>query len=150
MRPAAEWRQAIIAEARTWKGTPHVHGQACKGRAVDCANLIMQPAIAEGIDLERITGYSSRPSRNEMQHRLRDQLVLIDKRQAIEADVLCMVFGQGLGERSTHLAYLTARRTVIHAYLNPHSRVLSKVVEHDFDERWFRRTVSAWRFREFC
>ncbi len=34
-------RQQIVAEARTWIGTPFQHGQSCKGKGADCIGLVI-------------------------------------------------------------------------------------------------------------
>ncbi len=36
----SELRAAVLAEARSWLGTPFHHAQATKGRGVDCAMLL--------------------------------------------------------------------------------------------------------------
>lgn len=56
-------RAAIVAEARTWLGTPWDHQQRTKGVAVDCAGLVIGVARALGLvpaDFD-VTGYSRRP-----------------------------------------------------------------------------------------
>lgn len=44
-----ETRQRVVAEALTWQGTPHVHRQALKGRAVDCAMFPLAVYRAVGV-----------------------------------------------------------------------------------------------------
>ena len=44
-----EERQAVIAAARTWLGTPHRHRQAVKGAGVDCAMIIKEAFIEAGL-----------------------------------------------------------------------------------------------------
>lgn len=41
--------QAVIAEARTWVGTPHRHRQMVKGAGVDCALLLLCSWSGAGI-----------------------------------------------------------------------------------------------------
>ena len=41
-------RADIVAEARTWLGTPWVHQHCMKGVAVDCAQMVMDVARACG------------------------------------------------------------------------------------------------------
>lgn len=37
-----QWRQYVIDEARTWKGTPYQHKARVKGVGVDCGGLVYQ------------------------------------------------------------------------------------------------------------
>jgi NlpC/P60 family putative phage cell wall peptidase len=39
---SGEWRQYIIDEARTWKGTPYQHKARIKGIGCDCGGIIYQ------------------------------------------------------------------------------------------------------------
>lgn len=36
------WRERIVAEARTWKGTPYVPGARIKGVGADCGGIVYQ------------------------------------------------------------------------------------------------------------
>ncbi|MCU0938912.1 MAG: peptidase P60 [Burkholderiaceae bacterium] len=56
-------RAAIVAEARTWLGTPWVHQHRAKGVAVDCAGLVIGVARALGLVPPEwdINGYSRHP-----------------------------------------------------------------------------------------
>ena len=42
-------RDQIVAEARSWVGTPWVHQHRVKGRAVDCVGLVIGVARALGL-----------------------------------------------------------------------------------------------------
>lgn len=56
-------RASIVAEARTWIGTPWVHQQRTKGVAVDCAGLVIGVSRSLGLvpaDFD-VSGYSRRP-----------------------------------------------------------------------------------------
>ena len=46
-------RLEIVAEARTWLGTPYRHQGAVKGRAVDCVNMVNEVLIACGVHARR-------------------------------------------------------------------------------------------------
>jgi cell wall-associated NlpC family hydrolase len=56
-------RAAIVAEARSWLGTPWVHQHRTKGVAVDCAGLVIGVARALGIvpACFDVNGYSRWP-----------------------------------------------------------------------------------------
>ena len=56
-------RANVVAEARTWLGTPWVHQHRAKGKAVDCAGLIICVARDLGLlpaDFD-LNGYSRMP-----------------------------------------------------------------------------------------
>lgn len=56
-------REDIVAEARTWLGTPWRHQHRTKGLAVDCAGLVIGVARTLGLvapDFD-VTGYSRNP-----------------------------------------------------------------------------------------
>lgn len=56
-------REQIVAEARSWVGTPWVHQHRVKGRAVDCVGLVIGVARALGLvpqDFD-FTGYGRVP-----------------------------------------------------------------------------------------
>lgn len=44
-----ELQQAVVAEARTWLGTKHIHQAAVKGAGVDCAFLLVRVYHAVGL-----------------------------------------------------------------------------------------------------
>lgn len=44
-----EQRLAVIAEARTWLGTPHKHRQCCKGAGIDCALFLREAFVDAGL-----------------------------------------------------------------------------------------------------
>jgi cell wall-associated NlpC family hydrolase len=56
-------REQVVAEARTWLGTPWVHQHRAKGHAVDCAGLIIGVARALGLVSEdfEVPGYGTQP-----------------------------------------------------------------------------------------
>lgn len=44
-----EQRAAVVAEARTWLGTPYHHEACVKGAGVDCGMLLRAVYIATGV-----------------------------------------------------------------------------------------------------
>lgn len=56
-------RAAVVAEARSWIGTPWVHQHRAKGVAVDCAGLVIGVARALGLLPAGfdVTGYGRHP-----------------------------------------------------------------------------------------
>ena len=57
IRSEAEQRVAVVAEARTWLGTPWVHQAAIKGQAVDCAMFLISVFLRAGV----ISPFDPRP-----------------------------------------------------------------------------------------
>lgn len=57
-------RAEIVAEARSWLGTPWVHQHCLKGVAVDCAQMIMAIGKARGLVPEdlRVDDYGREPN----------------------------------------------------------------------------------------
>jgi cell wall-associated NlpC family hydrolase len=56
MRTVAEQRAAVVAEARTWLGTPWRHRGRVKGVAVDCAQLVIKAYAGAGVIEDFDTG----------------------------------------------------------------------------------------------
>ena len=158
-----EQRTAILAEARTWVGTPHIH-QACeKGVGVDCAMLIRACGEACGVmkvadaDMARFANYSRRPNPRRMTAALGTFLVSIESHQATLADVMYLDWNINRN-MPMHVAILAElgpagrkRPTMIHALARPGRFVdtkqpVGRVVEHGFTAEWPGRVVSWWRY----
>jgi NlpC/P60 family putative phage cell wall peptidase len=45
----SKWRAEVVAEARSWLGTPYQHAQATRGVAVDCGMLLVRVYVNLGI-----------------------------------------------------------------------------------------------------
>lgn len=43
-----QWRDLVVAEAKSWKDTPYVLGQRAKGAGCDCATLLVETLVAAG------------------------------------------------------------------------------------------------------
>ena len=57
MTTSAEERDLVVAEARTWLGTPYGHNAAIKGGGVDCGRLIIETFVKVGLAAPVETGY---------------------------------------------------------------------------------------------
>lgn len=138
-------REEIVAEARSWIGTPWVHQGRIKGLSVDCVGLIGGVALAVGIQGARdwsanlqFYNYGRQPDPLLLNDGCALWLDRIAVRDATMADVLVMRFRRD----PQHFALLSATDYMIHAFAGA-----GKVVENRLDEKWRRRIVSAWRFR---
>lgn len=82
-------RAEVVAEARSWAGTPWVHQQRTKGAAVDCAGLVIGVARALGLVPEcfDIQGYVRVPD-GSLLDRCGEVMTRIDKATMQPGDVL--------------------------------------------------------------
>jgi cell wall-associated NlpC family hydrolase len=110
-------RQAVVAEALTWLGTPYAHRQRLKGAGVDCAGLPLEVYAAVGaIPPTDVGAYSqqwhlhrSRELYLEWVERLGPREVAPE--QARAGDFLIWRFGRTF----SHGAIALDERRVIHA-----------------------------------
>lgn len=132
-------RSDIVAEARTWLGTPWQHQQRLRGQAVDCVGLIIGVARAVGLvapDWD-VTGYSRTPDGTLLQ--LCDQhLQRIDRSALQPGDVVAVAMDVDPQHLGIVADYRHGGLSVIHA-ASHHGRV----VEHRlmFDRAFFFRAA---------
>ncbi len=129
-------RAMIVAQARTWLGTPFHHQGRVKGVGVDCAGLILGVAAELGVSIEDRRGYGRQPDSDELILLCRREAAEIRSSEARPGDFYLMA----LKGRPQHLAIATDKG-VIHA-LAPQRRV----VEHRLDRYWASCITSAFAF----
>lgn len=129
-------RAEILAEARTWLGTPFHHQGRVKGVGVDCVGLIVGVLRTLGHAPLDQTGYGREPHAGLLEAALEAQLMRVALDAAQPADVLLLRFVR----EPQHVGLLTEAGGIIHTY----ERV-GRVVEHRLDEAWRRRLVRAYR-----
>jgi len=140
-------RTDVVAEARTWLGTPFKHQGCLKGVACDCIGLIKGVGLAlcladydpDGPEATAYASYSMNPNSRRMRAGLATWLVPISVADATVADIYFMAWGR----EPQHVALITDKG-IIHSY-----SAIGKVVEHALDEDWKRRIVAAYRFPYF-
>lgn len=116
-RIEAQERQAVIAEALTWLGTPYHHHGRLKGVGVDCGQSLCAIYEAAGVTAEIDPGtYSTawhlhRSEELYVQWLERVGAVRTDKPSA--GDVALFRFGRTF----SHGGVLVDQRTVLHAYI---------------------------------
>jgi cell wall-associated NlpC family hydrolase len=112
-------RQAVIAEAKTWLGTPWRHNQRLKGVAVDCANLPASVYEACGV----IEHVSDEYPRQWMLHRKQDRFIEWIERvggreitfeELQPGDLVLWKFGHTY----SHSGFWVGDGVVIHAYVD--------------------------------
>lgn len=135
-------RAALIAEARTWIGTPFVRRAAVKGAGCDCVGLLNAlRAFAIGQPLEAMPPYSWDFAHNSNQDDIRDTAsrLLRPVVQPSPGDVL--IFRWRTREAWAHAALVSAPGRMIHAYAP------AGVVEAHFGG-WAHRIAGAFEVPE--
>ena len=127
---------ALIADARAWVGVPFRH-QGRSRSGIDCIGLLRELAAAHGYTDHDETGYSRLPFDGRMRAVLTQYLDSVS--DLLAGDVVLMSFAGA----ETHVALYTERGTIIHAY-----QPRGKVVEHRLDDKWRRRIVGIYRWRD--
>lgn len=138
----------IVAEARTWLGTPFVHQASKRGVGTDCAGLVR--GVLHGLSLVPDDYERRFPDNVFAYHRRADGVTL--KRicdEQLEITAGPEVGGVALirfGKRPHHLGffgdYFLGGFSLIHA-LGPDFP--TKVVEQRFDGVWTSRLVASYR-----
>lgn len=114
---AAAQRQAVIAEAHTWIGTPYHHEARIKGVGVDCAMILCEVYFAAGV----VPFIDPRPYPHDW-HFHRDEeryLQWIGKAGGVEVDsprpgdLIVWKFGRCF----SHAAILCDNDYIIHSYI---------------------------------
>jgi NlpC/P60 family putative phage cell wall peptidase len=144
----AQQRAAVIAEARSWIGTPWRHGAAVKGEAVDCAMLLVSVFTAAGI----IEPFDPRPyPRTWFLHQNEERFLgWLEKLGAREiapdlaqpGDVLVYRYGRCF----SHGAVLVARQLIVHAFVRNRTTVLTETFDGDLVARPCR-AFDVWATR---
>lgn len=150
-------RAAVVAEGRSWVGTPSIH-QACrKGVGVDCAMLIRAVGEACGVvsvdpaAWQRFANYSRTPNPRRMAEGLARFLIEIPAGEKKPGDVMWLEWREALPMHLAILASRGQRLMMIHAYAragrnHKTGQPEGRVVEHGFTAEWPGRVVSWWRY----
>lgn len=110
-------REAIIAEAMSWVGTPVIWGQCRKGLGVDCVGWIFGVAREMGLPEWKAAEPFRKGYRRPSPARLLDGLSAALERaeRAFPGDILAIPV-EGITTGPAHLAMLLPDRQIIHAY----------------------------------
>jgi len=136
-------RDAIVAAARRWLGTPYHHQGRLVGVGVDCLGLISEVGRELGILDYDATDYVAMPDGKMMEATCREYLV----EQPIDTtprpgDIVLMWIS--LRRLPQHLAIFVPwdqRIGIIHA----HQR-FDDVKAHSYDDYWIKRTVRIFSY----
>lgn len=127
-------RDAVVAAAREWIGTPFHHQGRLKGVGVDCVGVVIGVVKELGISDFDVGGYGHRPDSQEMERLARQLMAEVPPAAARPGDVLLIE----VDRQPQHLAFVTGAG-MLHAYAP-----LRRVVEHRIDEGWRARIVAAF------
>lgn len=143
-----EQRLAVVAEARSWLGTPYHHRAAIRGVGVDCALLLLE-AFAGGNVIERfeVENYTSDWHLHRGEERYLAKVESFTRRLELPGDQIhefpddfhlepATILMWRVGRTFSHGGIVTAWPFIIHSYLP------SMIVE----EVDVRRTPMAFRF----
>jgi len=132
--------ERILAEARSWLGTPWVHAQAAKGQGVDCAMLLCCVFHAAGT----VPWIDPRPYPPDWHlHRDRERMLEIVRQyadpvtEASPGDVALFRYGRC----ASHAAIIESDEMLIHADLS--ARCVEQRERSALDDR----LDSYWRVR---
>jgi len=131
-------REQIVAEARTYIGTPFHHQGRLKGVGIDCVGLIVN--VGKSFDLvgHDNTEYSKYPDGKTLMEQINSYGVPIDTDKMQPGDVV--VFWIVNPRTPTHIGIVTDYG-FIHTYAD-----IGKVVEHRFTAAWKKRIVGVYKY----
>ncbi len=140
-------REQVVAEARSWLGTPFAHQGHVKGIGADCAGLVAGVAIALGLlpadwwqrDFAPHAGYPRTPGAGLMPAVCRRFLRHLEPMHARPGDVLLLRFSTEPQHLGIVTPYHLGGLAMIHAYSRS-----SAVVEHRLADVWRARVVAAF------
>lgn len=133
-------RRDVVAVARRWAGTPYQHQASCEGAGADCLGLVRgiwrelcgkEPAV--------VPAYTPDWSEAARDERLLDEMGRYFDAVSAEAQVGDVLVFR-LRTVAKHLAVLSARGKIIHAYSG------RGVVETPLSAAWERRIAGVFRF----
>lgn len=143
-------RKQIIETARTYAGTPFCHQGRYKGKACDCAGLVLMVAEELGcadknsapvLALNDHRGYGPQPAGCTVLDICKARMTQKLASEMRPGDVVCMK----TPEYPSHVGIVTEFNGVayiIHAYDGgPRT-----VTEHRLDEKWLRRIAGVFQF----
>lgn len=142
-------RAAIVAEAKSWHGTPWQHQASLKGVATDCLGLIAGVGLNVGVQGADKWRSDARTRNYPRPPNARLLLLICDEyldRIAVDdvqlADILILRFG----DEPRHFAIVTGLdpARIVHAYDSPSC---GRVVETGLGGGWDQRIVRAYQYR---
>ena len=134
-------RDALIAEALTWVGTPFRRNQMCKGVGADCIGVVVGAGLAVGVKLDYYNTYSPVPDGSLRRELLKQFDKVFLRPEAYVApepgDILMMSF-----EAEPHHVALYIGEDIVHAYM-----AVRRCVRQPYSAAWRSRVMGIFRFR---
>ncbi len=130
-------KEMVVAEARSWLGTPFHHQGRLKGIGGDCIGLVIGVANALNISDYNITNYSRLPNGDLLKGLLElhlDKVAIADRQIG---DIGLFKF-----EREPQHVGVFSDIGIIHNY-----QQVKQCVEHGFDSVWQQRLLAVFRFK---
>lgn len=132
-------RVQIVAEARSWIGTPWVHQHRAKGEGVDCAGLLTSVAHKLGLSDFDVIDYGRLPDGLEMLNICDAHMTRIPVTALQPGDAACM----RIARLPQHIGivgdYVHGGLSLIHA-----DSGIGRVVEHQLTGKWLDRIVASY------
>ena len=132
----------IIKDARSYLGVPWVH-QGRSIRGVDCVGFIILAMEKNGINIEDIIGYSSKPDGVTLKNGLDTQNCFKEVTTIEPGDVILFRIRHDPQHVALAVPSNTAKIGIIHSY-NGGER---KVIEHDLADYWKSKIVAIYRLK---
>lgn len=141
---STEFRTVVVAEARSWIGTPYRHQASSKGIGCDCLGLIRGVwRTLYGAEPEKAPAYTADWAEASGEETLiaaaRRHMTEIAIAEASPGDVLVFRWRPHLPAK--HAGILIAEKRIIHAY-----DVAGKVAEGNLIPQWQKRIAGAFAF----
>lgn len=132
--------EQIVAEARTYIGTPFHHQGRLKGIGIDCIGLIVNVGKTFGLVDHDNTSYGRYPDGVTLMAELRKYLVEENIENIEPGDIAVYWFKNP--KKPTHVGIVTDYG-LIHTYAD-----IGKVVEHKLTKAWQKRLYAVFSFPE--
>lgn len=143
-------RADIVAEARTWIGTPFQHQQSAKQVASDCIGLVRGVFREVGLRSEPVVrtqaaafaGYARSPDGVSFKRFCDMTMLSIEIGDMLPGDVALFAYVRRMPHHCAIVGdYAHGGLSMIHS-IGPGNE--GEVVEHRFDDSWRKRLVAAY------
>lgn len=141
MSQEALQRMAVVAQAKTWVGTPYHHEARVKGAGVDCAMLLAEVYEAAGLIPHTVPPHYPpdwhlhRSEERYLNFITKYAQPLAEDAPRLPGDVVTYKFGRCI----SHAAIVIDWPLVIHAV-----KPLGVIVDHGDSKFWATRFAGAW------
>lgn len=143
--------EQIVAEARSWCGTPFFHTGREKGIGCDCAGLILGVWHALGLTTWDDRQYAPGGDAERLQAGLRQFCECVGRKglRGVHEDTEPPLIQPGdvlllaMRGQPIHAGIATGEGTFVHTL----DEGVKQVIEVPLDEHWRKRVVSVWRWR---